>query len=84
MAPSEIYETLPANHIRILKLLPGQKYAKIQCSLAVVPLSLHDDATLKYEALSYMWGLDEPTHLIKLSGQQFVIRKNLFTVLKIL
>ncbi|MCJ1390761.1 hypothetical protein MMC18_003622 [Xylographa bjoerkii] len=47
-----------SDEIRLLVLHPGQYEEKIECSLMTVA---SNDRKLHYEALSYHWGVDEPT-----------------------
>ncbi|KAK0639772.1 hypothetical protein B0T16DRAFT_338954 [Cercophora newfieldiana] len=64
--------------IRLLSLNSGSGSDPIYCSLCIV--SLHDRP--KYEALSYVWGPPEPSHLIRLDGQPFRVTSNLYAALK--
>lgn len=57
------YEPLNPNageQIRILRITPGEENEALHCTL--VPANLKSD----YEALSYYWGSDEPSHEIKI------------------
>ena len=83
-----IYATLPGNHIRVLTLLPAllpsQRIARIRCKLTTVPLTPAVDNSQQYEALSYVWGTDEPTNTIELNDHPYTVRDNLFAVLHVL
>src|SRR5271167_3607515 len=88
------YNALETGHIRLLELLPeiqdgGNTVASevIQCRLLHVPLK---DAKT-YEALSYVWGHDDPSHEIQivedstqLSSISIKVTQNLFNALKLL
>lgn len=55
--------------IRILRISPGSKSSRIQCSLYTIPLGLSpSDPQVRYTALSYWWGKpdEEPSHSIEL------------------
>ena len=65
--------------IRVLKLAPAQeKSHDIICSLTIV--SLADN--VEYEALSYVWGMEPPSHQIYLNGHAFPVRSNLHMALQ--
>lgn len=57
--------------IRILRIRPGLKNSRIQCSLYTIQLGLapSDPKWVRYTALSYWWGKpeEEPSHSIELS-----------------
>jgi len=63
--------------IRILILEPSKRQEPIQCSLVPVRLSEKPE----YDALSYVWGTDEPSHEIFIDGQKAMIRANLYSAL---
>src|SRR6266536_2141897 len=88
------YEPLQSqNQIRILRLYAADKENEpLRCTLISSNLSKPYDG-VPYDALSYYWGTDEPSHEIKiikydgkgLSGitqPKFFIRSNLFAALK--
>ena len=50
--------------IRLLRLHPGPYNDSLSCSFEVV--SIAEAERLKYEALSYFWGTDEPSNAISL------------------
>jgi hypothetical protein len=67
-----VYSPIEHQHeIRLLRLLPGRDDDPIQCAL--VPHILSSDeqngsSRVRYEALSYHWGSDEPTNLIRIQS----------------
>ena len=63
--------------VRILILEPGERQETMQCSLVPVRLSEKPE----YEAISYVWGTDEPSHVIFIDGQKATIRTNLYSAL---
>ena len=63
--------------IRILILEPGERQELIQCSLVPVRLSENPE----YDAISYVWGTDEPSQEIFIDGQKVMIRTNLHSAL---
>ncbi|KAH6671990.1 hypothetical protein B0J14DRAFT_84584 [Halenospora varia] len=80
--PEGIYQPLPEFSIRVFNLLPGSADSDIQCTLMTIPL--HTTTTPRYSALSYVWGLERPNHVIKLNDRKFTIRKSLFDALLVL
>jgi hypothetical protein len=91
------YEPLNAQageQLRILRITAGEENEALHCTL--VPADLESD----YEALSYYWGNDEPSHEIKIltykpdksrhksfrnvKPLKFYIRSNLFAALRTL
>lgn len=64
--------------IRILELQPGQFKDPIRCSFKVVSL---DDYDTDYEAMSYVWGTDQPDYEIWFSETKFPVRSNLYFAL---
>ncbi|KAI9162855.1 Heterokaryon incompatibility protein [Paramyrothecium foliicola] len=73
------------NEIRVLDLLPGQLADPLEVAISTV--TLRENSTTPYEALSYPWGSkDDPLFPIILRSGfgfgQLVIRKNLYTILK--
>jgi len=63
--------------IRILILEPGERQELIQSCL--VPMRLSEKP--EYDAISYVWGNDEPIHEIFIDGQKAMIRTNLYSAL---
>lgn len=58
----------PLSNIRVLGLLPGRLESPIECTLAsqsLVPATMLDQNPA-YEALSYVWGQEQPTDSIKI------------------
>lgn len=72
------YESLAPNQIRLLKLWPGQKGDKLECSLVTV--SLDDEP--EYEVVSYCWGAEEPPCYIYCGSGYVRITTNLESGLK--
>lgn len=55
-----------SDEIRLLVLQPGEPQDTLRCSFIVVSLSeVHEK--YEYEALSYYWGTDQPSHEIRIS-----------------
>ena len=54
-----------SDETRLLVLHPGQYEEKIECSLIRVA---SNDRKLHYEALSYHWGIDEPSKEIEIAN----------------
>ncbi|KAF2768650.1 hypothetical protein EJ03DRAFT_328131 [Teratosphaeria nubilosa] len=78
--PAELYKNLPLEpsqqHIRILRLAPGSHADPLRCTLHVV--SLTGPSPHSYQATSYTWGTDAPSHNVEIdSCRTFKIRKNL-------
>lgn len=72
-----VYTHLSDNCIRLLRVLPGRSDTEIQCTLT--EHSLPDCP--KFFALSYVWGAKPASCTIKLNGQRFAVRKNLWRYL---
>ena len=66
--------------LRLLTIVIGDAPDEIQCSLSVA--SLDDNPT--YMAISYEWGDSEPAVDIKVDGEWFSVRHNLFLLLQYL
>ena len=78
---ASIYQPLNFDkpEIRILKLAAAaDKGLGIFCSLETVSL----DDEVNYEALSYVWGTEPPSHQIHINGQAFSVRPNLHMALQ--
>lgn len=65
----------PTHSIRLLRLLPCS--AEMDYALETYDIN----ETPPYIALSYVWGIDEPTHEIRLNGRVFLVRDNLWHAL---
>ncbi|ETS86903.1 hypothetical protein PFICI_00731 [Pestalotiopsis fici W106-1] len=75
------YSALEPQHIRVLKLEPSaERDAIITCSLSVISLS--ENPTPQYEALSYVWGDFTERHEIQLDGLPTPVTMNLWTALR--
>ncbi|OCL07616.1 HET-domain-containing protein, partial [Glonium stellatum] len=64
--------------IRILVLEPGEYCEPVHCHL--VPTRLSD--TPIYDAISYVWGTDEPSNEVFICGKKFLIKTNLYNALR--
>ena len=69
----------PGSWIRLLRLEPGEYGDPIRCSLYAAQLQ---DVSGLFDALSYVWGPSDPSHVIEVDGADFVIRYNLFSFLR--
>ncbi|KAF2830990.1 hypothetical protein CC86DRAFT_283023, partial [Ophiobolus disseminans] len=75
----QVYEYEPLQspqHIRLLRLAPGNEDAPSQCSLLQVDSSLDQS----YEAISYAWGDAKDRESIICDGKYLAITRNLFEV----
>ncbi|KAH7161049.1 heterokaryon incompatibility protein-domain-containing protein [Dactylonectria macrodidyma] len=64
------YRALPDGYIRLLFLQPSaNRDAKVECHLSP---AIIDERP--YEALSYVWGQEDPTHGILVDGEQMRLR----------
>lgn len=61
------------NEIRLLRLLPGAEGSMVKCELFHNSL----DDSRNYTALSYTWGIQEHTRLIKVDKYEFPVTDNL-------
>ena len=68
---------LGGNSIRLLKVLEGEENEEIACELNQYPIHRRPP----YDALSYAWGNSSDEKQIKLNGQPFSIRTNLYAFL---
>ncbi|KAF2735832.1 hypothetical protein EJ04DRAFT_575812 [Polyplosphaeria fusca] len=57
------YTPIREDQIRLLRVRPAKETGEVLCDLCVKNLN---DATGQYEALSYCWGSEEPTEVIKI------------------
>ncbi|QUC22855.1 uncharacterized protein UV8b_07096 [Ustilaginoidea virens] len=69
---------LDAQGFRLLTILPGCGSSPVRCSLRCHSV---DDKSLKYTAISYSWGNDQPSHAIIVNGQPHSVTKSAFDVL---
>ena len=60
------YGPLRQDDIRILELKKGEGEQFIECSLIPMRLSRHHRPKYSYQALSYVWGTDDPIHPIRI------------------
>jgi hypothetical protein len=67
------YGRLKEGEIRILELFPGARKEPVSFRLIHVPL---EDAG-NFEAVSYTWGIEEPTCPIQIDGGSLLVRPNL-------
>ncbi|CAJ2510260.1 Uu.00g061600.m01.CDS01 [Anthostomella pinea] len=75
-----LYEELDhgKRQIRLLRVKPGLQ--EIECVLETFPL---DDPPV-YKALSYTWGQDAAGHEVRINGEGFSVRPNLYELLRLL
>lgn len=66
--------------IRLIEISPGSDQL-IACKFHIHELSGIGEADLSYAALSYTWGVPEPTSQITIDGQRLTIRQNLWFAL---
>ncbi|CAH0040078.1 unnamed protein product [Clonostachys rhizophaga] len=79
-----LYEPLPDDSVRLLRLLPPSDSRKgIDCQLFTCPL-LKSGSTHHYEALSYVWGPEDNQQSIRINNCEFPIRTNLYEALSCL
>lgn len=72
---------LSKGEIRLIKLrspVEDSDDSPLECDISIVPLK----NCPKYNALSYCWGADTPTHPLTVGGQQILVRDNLFSFLR--
>ena len=78
------YEPLPAQHIRLLTLLPGSFKDDIHVRLHPIEIGSHESP--RYHALSYVWGsTDTNDHVLVDSGESqhsLPITRNLYVALQ--
>jgi hypothetical protein len=77
---STIYSPLDysTGEIRLLTIQPHNlSSTRLRCELRQVPL----DKTLKFQALSYVWGDESVKHSIVINGENIDIRPNLYSAL---
>ncbi|KFA78771.1 hypothetical protein S40288_08937 [Stachybotrys chartarum IBT 40288] len=74
------YENLPANHIRLLQLLPAEsRNDPVLCTLSTVSL---EESPGTYQALSYVWGdPDQPKQYIIINDRAMLIYETLLGIL---
>jgi Heterokaryon incompatibility protein (HET) len=60
------YKRLKPNQIRILELQKGEPHHDIECRLITKNLKPDSKAHLPYQALSYVWGIDDPREPIRI------------------
>jgi hypothetical protein len=77
--PHRSFTHEPLDHtrrqIRLISILP-EPSGEIQCQLKNAYLD--DDTTSDYRALSYTWGPSTPLKTIRINGQPFKVRLNLY------
>jgi hypothetical protein len=72
------YRALPDGCIRLLSLQPSANHnAKVKCYLSSARID-----ELPYEALSYVWGQEDPTYGILVDAEEVQMRFNLHDTLK--
>ncbi|CAI6017311.1 unnamed protein product [Clonostachys chloroleuca] len=76
--PRRLYRALPDGYIRLLLIEPSaDRDARVECHLA--PTQIGDRP---YEALSYVWGLEDASLGILVDNEEMLIRPNLHGALK--
>lgn len=71
----------PASCIRLLRIIngtPGEHHDYISCEMK----TFNSTNRPGYQALSYRWGPESPTHNIILNGKPFTVRQNLYDFLE--
>src|SRR3569833_3148142 len=72
------YQTLPDGCIRLLSVQPStHRDAVIECHL--LPMDIDERP---YDALSYVWGQEDPIHGSRVQGEELLVRPNLYRALK--
>ncbi|KAH7175218.1 heterokaryon incompatibility protein [Dactylonectria macrodidyma] len=72
---AHLYKPLKDSSIRLITVKPRRKYGtKIECTLQTATL----DNSLKYRALSYVWGSTSDPKTITVNGREFNVTHNLF------
>lgn len=72
------HSPLEDGHIRVLRIEPStDRTATVACKLEHVR---PDERP--YDALSYVWGTEAPSHGIEVNGEEFLVRSNLFDALE--
>jgi hypothetical protein len=76
---SHVYSKLSedAACIRVIRLKAGSAADEIECDLLSGPLS-----GIKFDALSYVWGVTLLPHTIRVNGKPFYVTYNLYTALQ--
>jgi hypothetical protein len=76
------YSPLPeSGSIRLLRLIPSDENARIECQLFDYPLQELGEGTHLYEALSYAWGDPNNLRYIFINEHNLPITKNLHSAL---
>lgn len=79
---SFVYSPLAPGEFRLLRLQGTRSSSEpLTCNLFTTPLS---EAGVRFEALSYVWGHDNPNRRIHLNDSHFYIRSNLEAALRAL
>lgn len=83
MSTSGIYTPLDEaqRQIRVLsvRIDDSGELPIVECRLHVI--SLASEPTVQFQALSYVWGIEPPSRRVKLDGEWFMVRPNLFAFL---
>jgi hypothetical protein len=82
---AQIYTQIEPGYTRVLSVMPGQPDQPVICGLhpICIPSASRTETlpTEPYEALSYTWGGQRPTHPIICNGATMMISGNLYTAL---
>lgn len=68
-----------AHDMRLARSLPSQADSEIALTLANVSL---DEVKVTYDAISYMWGSQQPLHQVIVDGQSLALRGNIYAFLR--
>ena len=77
--PEYEYEPLNGRQIRILRLLPGRGWMRLEAEIETI--EVEDGESQSFEALSYVWGSDDKTDAIYIKGAPKRITTSLSSLL---
>ncbi|KAF2099170.1 hypothetical protein NA57DRAFT_76402 [Rhizodiscina lignyota] len=72
------YRPLQPGQIRLLEVMRNPRNLEIECRLRHVHLSKASE----YDAISYTWGAESPTHGVDVDGQWIKVRTNAYELLQ--
>ena len=73
-----MYDVLPEDCIRLLRILPGEPSSEVCCEMRQSVLMEQTG----YTALSYTWGAEPAHHTVTINGKRVYVRKNLSRFLR--
>jgi hypothetical protein len=74
----DVYQELREEKtIRLLQVLQGWPFQKLECKFKIIQLGGSDS----YEAVSYVWGDPSATHSIVVNGQHLPITKSAYDII---